>query len=299
MSTAIAPDLHHANVPVTVVPEPRPGDGSASRVVVGVVDRTARTCGGDKPGLLDDLGVVVSNDIEQRLATRRTAQVEGEARNVLDAWWPHADAVASLVELAEQSDDPRLQRSAARARASAGRVSAAATRLGRTAQEPTPRTSTADLRRLVERAVGGARQMTGTSSISLDLPGSPLPVRGNPVRLEQALVHLFVSALHHTLSGRVVAVRLTGGATSPDARVELSAPATQLPAAELARLVSRFAAAVGVDGGRPTGPASLRMLRGSVQATSGAVTGSSSPDGLVFRARWDLAQDPAALIDLR
>jgi signal transduction histidine kinase len=140
--------------------------------------------------------------------------------------------------------------------------------------------------------------MTGTSSISLDLPGAPLLVRCDPVRLEQALVHLSVSALHHTLSGRMLAVRLTGGAPSPDARVELSAPAMQLPAAELARLISRFAAAVGVGGGRP-GPASLRMLRGGVQATSGAVTASSSPDGLVFRARWDLAQDPAALIDLR
>jgi hypothetical protein len=151
MSTGIAPDLHDASVPVAVVPEPRPKDGSPSRVVVGTVDRTARTCGGDKPGLLDDLGVVVYDDTEQHLPTRRTAQVEGEARNVLDACRPHADAVASLVELAEQSDDPRLQRSAARARASAGRLSAAATRLGRTAQEPTPHTSTADLRRLVEQ----------------------------------------------------------------------------------------------------------------------------------------------------
>jgi hypothetical protein len=150
----------------------------------------------------------------------------------------------------------------------------------------------------VERAIDGARQMTGTSSISLDLPGSPLPVRVNTLRLEQGLVRLFVSALHHTLSGRVVAVRLTGGAPSHDARMELSAPAMQVPAAELARLISRFAAAVGVDGERPAGPACLRLLSGSVQATSGIVTGSSSPDSLVFRARWDLVQDTAAHIDL-
>ena len=266
-----------------------------------VVDRTPRTWGAEELELLDDLAVVVSTDIEHRLATRRSAQVEAGARQVLDAWRPHADAVAGLVELAEQSDDPRLQRSAARTRGSTGLLSTAATNLGRMAQDPPSQArsqATVDLRRLLERAVDSARRTTGTSLLDLDLPGSPLPVHCDPVRMEQALVHLLVSALHHTPSGRVLAVRLRGGAPSPDARLELVAPTTQVPAAELARLVSRFAAAYDV-GGSPTAPAAMRMLRGSVQATSGSVTGSCSPDGLDFRARWHLAQDAPPVIDLR
>jgi GAF domain-containing protein len=267
-----------------------------------VIDRAPRSWDQDVLKLLDDLAVVVSNDIEHRLSSRRTLQVDTQARKLLDAWGPHADAVAGLVELAEQSDDPRLQGSAARARASAGRLGAAAATLTREVQRPTAPQSpaaTTDLRRLVERAVGGARQATGTSSISLDLPGSPLPVRTDPVRSEQALVHLLVSALHHTPVSRMLAVRLDADAPARSAHVRLSAPATMVPAAELARLVSRFAGALALDGDRPAGPAALRMLRGGVQASSGSVTGSSSADGLVFTARWALAQEAPAVIDLR
>lgn len=265
-----------------------------------VVDRTARHWDPEELRLLDDLAAVVSNDIEHRLAHQRTTQVEAEARAVLDAWRPHADAVASLVELSEQADDPRLQRSAARVRSTGGRVGSAATALDRSTQEPAATTAvptSVDLRRLTERAVDGARQATGTAAVSVDLPGSALPLRCDPVRMEQALVHLLVAALHHTPVGRMLAVRLTGGASSP-AQLELSAPSTQLPAAELARLVSRFAATVDADGKRPTAPAALRMVRGGVQASTGAVTASSSPDGLLFRAAWDLG--PAeTVIDLR
>ena len=267
-----------------------------------VIDHGPRSWDDDELRLLDDLSVVVSNDIEHRLGTQHTAQVDARARALAETWRPHADALAGLVELAEQSDDPNLQRTAARARTSAGRVGAAADRLVQLVRESAPaapQATSVDLRRLVERAVAGARQATGTSSISLDLPGAVLAVRCDPVRAEQALTHLLVSAMHHTPAGRLLAVRLSGGAPSQEARVELSAPATQVPAAELARVVSRFAAAVDVDGATTTGPASLRMVRGGVQASSGGVTGSSSREGLAFTARWDLAQEPPGVIDLR
>jgi signal transduction histidine kinase len=267
-----------------------------------VVDRAPRTWDADDLKLLDDLAAVVSDDIEHRLTARRRTQVDEASRALLDAWRPQTEAVTALVELAEQSDDPRLQGSAARARASTSRLSAAATRLARTAPEPAAAaagSTVTDLRRLVERAVDGARQSTRTTAIGLDLPDAPLLVRCDQVRAELALVHLLVSALHHTPTGRLLDVRLSGDASALAAELRLSAPATTVPAAELARVVSRFAGAVDAGRGPAGGPAALRMLRGGVQATSGSVTGSSSADGLVFTARWALARDAGEVIDLR
>ena len=264
-----------------------------------VIDRVPRSWDAEALKVLDDLAVVVSDDIERRLSAGHAVRLESHARGVVDAWRPHADAVAGLVELAEQSEDPRLQGSAARTRSSAVRLGAATTTLARsapTSATPTHHTASTDLRRLVERAVDGARQTTGTSALRLDLPGSTLPVHCDPVRSERALVHLLVSALHHTPSGRTLDIRLSASGPERQADLRVSAPAAKVPAAELARLVARCTEAV--VGGRSTNPAALRMLRGGVQATSSAVTGSSSADGLEFRVRWPLAPHEA-LIDLR
>lgn len=83
----------------------------------------------------------MSQDLQHRLATRDAAKVQDRTRHVLDLWRPHADAVASLVERAEHADDPYLQRSAARTRATADQLGSATTTLARTAQPATSSTS--------------------------------------------------------------------------------------------------------------------------------------------------------------
>ena len=273
-----------------------------------VVDRAPRAWEQACLSLLEDLAVVVSHDIQNRLAGERNAELQRAARSVLEQAPAHAHAVAALVELAELADDPQLQRSAARARASSQRLTAETSRLARvsgvlSADAQAGSRSVLDLRRVVERAVAGARQATGTSDITLDLPGTALPIVCDPVRLELALVHLFVSALHHTSGGRPLAVKLSGGhptATEGRGRSELllSAPGTRVPAAELGRLVARFAGAVEACDERAVGQAALRMTAGAVHATSGPVTASSSPNGLTFRAEWVLAGGDL-VIDLR
>lgn len=274
-----------------------------------VVDRAPRSWEQACLTLLEDLAAVVSLDIEHRLSLQRTTELQRAARGVLEQAPPHAHAVAGLVELAEIADDPQLQRSAARARASGQRLAAETARLARVTEvlsaEVQSSTSLLDLRRVVERAVVGARLATGTADITLDLPGAVLPVVCDAVRLEMSLGHLFVSALHHTSQGRPLAVKLSGGhpaATEEQARsaeLALSAPGTRVPAAELARLVARFAGAVDACDDRAVGQAALRMTAGGVHATSGPVTATSSRDGLAFRSRWVLAGGDGPVIDLR
>lgn len=270
-----------------------------------VHDRHARQFSDEQVELLQELARLVARDIEHRLTTERVGGVRGLGRRTADEVAALQDAVTSLVELAEQQDDPRLQRSAALARRRAERAGALARELAEeAAPERAPesdRPAPVDLRRMVQRAVAGAQAATRTQALDLDSPADPLLVACEPVRLERALVHLLVSALQYTVADETLRVRLApAAADGATAKAELTVRGlgTQIPAAELGRIVARFHAAM-CQAADEERPAALRLVGGEVQASSGMVSGRSSRHGLAFQVQWDLqAEDAAKVIQL-
>lgn len=263
-----------------------------------VHDRHARQFSDEQVGLLQELARLVARDIEHRLTTGRVGGVRGLGRRTADEVAALQDAVTSLVELAEQQDDPRLQRSAALARRRAERAGALARELAEeAAPERAPdadRPAPVDLRRMVQRAVAGAQAATRTQALDLELPATALLVSCDAVRLERALVHLLVSALQYTVDDETLRVRLASVPASATEKAELTVRGlgTQIPAAELGRIVARFHGSM-CQTADEDHPASLRLVGGEVQASSGMVFGRSSRHGLAFQVLWDLVTEDA------
>lgn len=260
-----------------------------------VADRRRRHWTPTQVELLGELARLVVNDIEHRLAASRVASAEALARRTGHDLQDLLQAVSGLVQLAECEADPQLQRSAATARARSIPVELLVEELTEAVAElevTAPASSEpVDLGRTVERAVAGARLSTGTTELDLVVPPEQIFVTGDPVQLEQALVHLLVTALHHKAVGGRLSVSLiaeqhaaTPGMTS--AALTLVAHGGPVPAAELGRVVARFRAATGEEADAPMGLAVLRMVRGEVHVTSGAVEGRSSARSTSFRAVW-------------
>ena len=257
-----------------------------------VTDRVPRDWSEEQVALLEELGVLVSEDLEHRLAVRRSDEVQALGRRLGREVPALLDAVTSLVGLAEQQDEPTMQRYAALTRRRSARVHELAAELAEAEVLVPPPGSGADplldLRRAVERAVGAARDSTGTSDLRLDLPEAPPLVRCDPVLLERALVHLLVSALHHTGGVGLTVALVEGAPAARQVELRLDGPSSRIPAGELARVVARFAEGVCGAAAPGTGPA-LRVVGGEVRARSGGVEGRSGATGLSFRAAFDLA----------
>ncbi len=280
-----------------------PLNASGGHVLGGlcVVDRRPRAWTGEQVLLLRDLAALVSKDLADRLGVGSIVGVQGLGRRLEVEVQALLDAVSGLVEMAEQQPEPSMQRYAALARARSVRVAALAAELGKAAA---PRSSfvgyhasSVDLVRSVERVADGMREATGSSDVSLQVPAEPLLISCDPVRLERALTHLLVSTHHHTAGGESVRVQLSGistkdaeGAGRPKAELRVSALGTQIPAAELGRIVARFQAASNGKPVRKPRPAAMRIFAGETHVSNGAVEGRSSPHGLTFRAEWNLVE---------
>lgn len=265
-----------------------------------VTDRVPRRWTAEQKARLDDLGALVAQDLEQRLAVRSSDEVQALGRRLSREVPTLLDAVTSLVGLAEQHDDPSMQRYAALTRRRGTRLHELAGELAdATVLVPPPGSGAVpllDLRRAVQRAVGAARQSTGTPDLQVDLPGRASLVRCDPVLLERALVHLLVTALHHHGDGGLTLALADGVPAPGQVELRLDGPGSRVPAGELARVVARFADEVCGPVDRGSAP-TLRMVAGEVSVRSGAVEGRSSRHGLVFRASFELAAPP--VIDLR
>lgn len=270
-----------------------------------VADRRPRHWTPIQVELLGELARLVISDIEHRLAASRVASAEALARRTGHDVQDLLEAVSGLVQLAEREADPQLQRSAATARARSIAVELLLEELTEAVSElevtmPASR-KPVDLSRTAERAVAGARLTTGTTELDLVVPSGQVLITGDAVQLEQALVHLLVTALHHKTVGERLSVRLvagqdtaTPGATA--ATLTLDAPGGPVPAAELGRIVARFRTATGEEPDAPAGLAALRMVRGEVRATSGAVEGRSSARSTSFRAVWPTSPQVDGLV---
>ncbi|MGY1681022.1 GAF domain-containing protein [Geodermatophilus sp. SYSU D01176] len=269
-----------------------------------VVDGSARAWDESRLALLEDLTALAANEVNQRLTQARERRLHELVEEMARQVPPLADAVHSLVDLAEQQEEPRLQRYAALTRSRLELVLALGRRLASASSAAAPVTprgrQPVDLRRVLESCVRSARAATGTDAVLLELPAEPLPVWCDALGLERSVTHVLVTALHHSRGDAPVVIRgagpTPGGAHAaadgdrPVASLRVTAEDCRVPTGELARIVARFHEATCDEAGTATAPASVRMTGGAVTAESGTVRGESRRDGrLVLEARWDLA----------
>jgi signal transduction histidine kinase len=285
---------------------PLRSDGGHILGTLCVTDPRPRDWGDEELALLEDLSVLAAREVDRRTTDTRDQRVQTLTRQVAQQLAPVTDAVRSLLDIADRSDEPRLRRYAGLTRRRMSRLVALAEQL-REASDGTPQVERpplhADLRSAVRHAVQSARAATGSSLVDLETPERPLPVRCDRSSIERSVTYLLVTALHHSTGDAPVTVRLrqTAGsgthaivadqdAEAPSARLTVLARHSRVPAGELARIVSFFAAVPCADRAADAAaePAALRVAGGSVSAESGAVRGRSSADGLVLTVRWPL-----------
>lgn len=272
-----------------------------------VVDSEPRSWSPQRLGLLEDLTALAAGVLDERLGQAADGGLRPLAQQVTEQVPPLGDAVHSLVELAEQEEDPVLRRYAALGRARLEPVVTLARRLRQVLEEPSAgqdarSADPVDLRSVAGRCIRAARAVTGTAALHLQLPDTQVLVPCDPVGLERALTHAVVTALHRAAEEASLSLRVESSGPAADgggphngrgtATIVLHADRCRVPSGELARLVARFAAASCPDPDRR--PASLRVARGTVVAEAGAVRAETAPDGgFTLVARWDAA-DPVS-----
>jgi len=243
--------------------------------------------------------------VHPRPVTAQERRVRQLAQRIASELPAFADVLQSLVEIADEQDEPRLQRYAALCRSRVDPVLSLARELGAVtsdgpAEQARSRVTT-DLRALVARAVDDAREVTGTDAIRLEAGSTPLRVRCDVEGLERSLTHLVVTALHHRRGDAPVVLRLAesaaGGAHGePDGRtayatLTVEAEDCSVSTGELARILSRLHEATRTEGSDDAeAPARMRVSGGSVIAEGRTVRAEASRDGrLVLQARWRLS----------
>lgn len=246
-----------------------------------------------------------TQDVHPRPDTAQEGRVRQLAQRIASELPAFADVLQSLVEIADEQDEPRLQRYAALCRSRVDPVLSLARELGAVtsdgpAEQARSRVTT-DLRSLVARAVDDAREVTGTDAIRLQAGSTPLRVRCDVEDLERSVTHLVVTALHHRRGDAPVVLRLAesaaGGAHGePDGRtayatLTVEAEDCSVSTGELARILSRLHEATRTESSDDAqAPARMRVRGGSVIAEGRTVRGEASRDGrLVLQARWRLS----------
>jgi GAF domain-containing protein len=268
-----------------------------------VVDGSPHTWDDDRLALLDDLSVLAAHEVERRLSSVRERRLQELAEQTARQIPPLADAVHSLVQIADEHEEPRLHRYAALSRSRMEAVLPLARRLGEASSSASPaqRNKVAvDLRSVVERCVRSARAATGTDAIRLDVGRGPLFVMCDGLGLERSITHVVVTALHHSGGHAPVELELgrstargapAGGGQATMATLTVTAEDSRVPTGELATIVSRFHESTSDENssGQPEAAATIRITGGTVIVESGPVCGTASREGrLVLRTQWPL-----------
>jgi hypothetical protein len=268
-----------------------------------VVDRSPHAWDDDRLALLDDLSVLAAHEVERRLSSVRERRLRELAEQTARQIPPLADAVHSLVQIADEQEEPRLHRYAALSRSRMEAVLPLARRLGEASSgaSATQRNKVAvDLRSVVERCVRSARAATGTDAIRLDVGRGPLFVMCDGLGLERSITHVVVTALHHSGGHAPVQLELgrstargapAGGGLATMATLTVTAEDSRVPTGELATIVSRFHESTSDENSsdQPEAPATIRITGGTVIVESGPVYGTASRVGrLVLRTQWPL-----------
>ncbi len=126
--------------------------------------------------------------------------------------------------------------------------------------------STVDLVVLVTDAVHDARMRAPQRSVSLELPGGPVLVRGDDAKLRQVLTNLLDNALTHTPEGSPIEVRL--GAST----IEVTDHGPGMPPEQASRAFERFYRADSARGRENGGTGlGLAIVAALVEAHGGQV----------------------------
>lgn len=268
-----------------------------------VVDGRPRPWDSGRLALMEDLTTLAVQEVENRIALTRERRLLRLLQQVTRQLPLLVDAVASLVDIAGEQDEPRLQRYAALTRTRMEPVLALTQQLEAVtvepAQPPAVDRHQVDLRAVAEKAVRSARAATGSRAIELESGEAALPVRCDGLALAQSISHAIVTALHHSHGSAPVVLQLEGptarGASGPTGTatgtLTVRADDCRVPTGELARVIARFhrAACGEASTDDPEEPAAVRIAGGTVTAVSGPVRGESDRDGrLVIRAQWPL-----------
>jgi len=146
-----------------------------------------------------------------------------------------------------------------------------------------------DLRAVVADAMAAVHPLIQTKGQSLELAlGEPLPVRGDPGRLEQAVLNVLANAHRHTPSGTRIVV--SGQAAGDQVLLAVQDDGPGIPAAELGKIFDRFYR-LGGAGGSGLG---LAVARGVVELHGGTMWAESGPgEGATFRIAFPRADSGA------
>ena len=149
--------------------------------------------------------------------------------------------------------------------------------------------ATIDLRAVVTDAMAAVHPLLQTKGQMLELAlGEPLPVRGDPGRLEQVVLNVLANAHRHTPSGTRIVV--SGQAAGDQVLLAVQDDGPGIPATELGNIFDRFYR-LGGAGGSGLG---LAVAQGVVELHGGTMWAESAPgEGATFRITFPRA-DPGA-----
>jgi signal transduction histidine kinase len=145
-----------------------------------------------------------------------------------------------------------------------------------------------DLRAVVKEAVSAVRPLIGQKgqALELDLP-EPLPTKGDPRRLEQAVANLLSNAHRHTPSGTHVTVH--GRVDGDEVLLCVSDDGPGIPAGEQETIFRRFYRLRPESGGSGLG---LAIVKAIVELHGGSIRAESRPgEGATFRVALPRRRD--------
>ena len=133
-----------------------------------------------------------------------------------------------------------------------------------------------DLNAAVQRACIVTGQYAGehNASLEFELPQEPLPVRMNPLEIEQVLINLIRNAVESKSSGAHIRVR--AHRAGDRVRVEISDDGRGLDEAEQKRIFDPFYTTRLNDGGTGLG---LSIAHGTIRGHAGTLSVESTPGG--------------------
>ncbi|HZM65979.1 MAG TPA: ATP-binding protein [Nakamurella sp.] len=272
-------------------------DGTALRVAVAVTAR--RDAAGDLDGYLF-VGTDVTRDREQ-------ARMKDEFVNLIshELRTPLSSILGYLELVIDDEDNPltpeqltylgTVERNANRLlRLVSDLLFTAQVESGRFQLQEQP----VDLHAVLSAAIDTAAPVAAGRDVTLKLAAcvEPVIVRGDPVRLGQAVDNLISNAVKFTPTGGRVAVTLgTGDTPDPAALISVSDTGVGIPADELDRLFSRFfRASTATANAVPGVGLGLTITKAIAEAHHGSIrVASTVGDGTTFTLELPRTLDPA------
>lgn len=207
-----------------------------------VVHSQPREWTDDELGTLAELAEIARTELDYRVRSLGSGQVEELALRLPEPVSQLGDAIRSTASLIEKPEDPRLPRTVDAIQGRLQVVETIAADLGRVADSQRrtrrPQPQLVDLRERLLYALDLPRSHAYPEDIVAQVPDDVLPVHLIRRDLDRALAMAVVTATLHARIGTPVHVSLSRVATQATLRVV--SPGNAVPVAELLRVVGAF-----------------------------------------------------------